>query len=72
MVLIGETGSGKSTQLVQFLADSGVATSESVICTQPRKLAALALTQRGRGGKPGMLSGFFCNMSPFTFFCSAA
>ncbi|KAM7523782.1 hypothetical protein LguiA_013684 [Lonicera macranthoides] len=46
MVLIGETGSGKSTQLVQFLADSKVAGGESIICTQPRKLAAISLTQR--------------------------
>ncbi|CAK9169698.1 unnamed protein product [Ilex paraguariensis] len=46
MVLIGETGSGKSTQLVQFLADSGVAGNESIICTQPRKLAAISLAQR--------------------------
>ncbi|XP_059644630.1 ATP-dependent RNA helicase DEAH11, chloroplastic-like [Cornus florida] len=46
MVLIGETGSGKSTQLVQFLADSGVAANESIICTQPRKLAAISLSQR--------------------------
>lgn len=45
-VLIGETGSGKSTQLVQFLADSGVAGNESIICTQPRKLAAISLAQR--------------------------
>nr|GEZ81887.1 ATP-dependent RNA helicase DEAH11, chloroplastic-like [Tanacetum cinerariifolium] len=41
MVLIGETGSGKSTQLVQFLADSGVAADKSIVCTQPRKLAAI-------------------------------
>ncbi|XAR73443.1 RNA helicase [Bertholletia excelsa] len=46
MVLIGETGSGKSTQLVQYLADSGVAGEGSVICTQPRKLAAISLAQR--------------------------
>ncbi|KAI5669806.1 hypothetical protein M9H77_19659 [Catharanthus roseus] len=45
-VLIGETGSGKSTQLVQFLADSGLASDGSVICTQPRKLAAISLTKR--------------------------
>ncbi|CAN6810563.1 unnamed protein product [Brassica oleracea] len=48
MVLIGETGSGKSTQLVQFLADSGVAASESIVCTQPRKIAALTLADRVR------------------------
>lgn len=44
--MIGETGSGKSTQLVQFLADSGVAGCGSIVCTQPRKLAAISLAQR--------------------------
>ncbi|KAG2307155.1 hypothetical protein Bca52824_026903 [Brassica carinata] len=48
MVSIGETGSGKSTQLVQFLADSGVAAAESIVCTQPRKMAALTLADRFR------------------------
>ncbi|WCJ18785.1 ATP-dependent RNA helicase DEAH11 chloroplastic [Euphorbia peplus] len=46
IVLIGETGSGKSTQLVQYLADSGVAVSGSVLCTQPRKIAAISLAKR--------------------------
>lgn len=46
MVLIGETGSGKSTQLVQFLADSGIGANESIVCTQPRKMAAKSLCQR--------------------------
>ncbi|KAK1409353.1 hypothetical protein QVD17_35879 [Tagetes erecta] len=45
-VLIGETGSGKSTQLVQFLADSGVGGDKSIVCTQPRKLAAVSLANR--------------------------
>ncbi|XP_021897423.1 ATP-dependent RNA helicase DEAH12, chloroplastic-like isoform X1 [Carica papaya] len=48
MVLIGETGSGKSTQLVQFLADSGIAADKSIICTQPRKIAAFSLAHRAR------------------------
>ncbi|KAM3360524.1 ATP-dependent RNA helicase DEAH11, chloroplastic [Capsicum galapagoense] len=47
-VLVGETGSGKSTQLVQFLADSGLAGDGSMICTQPRKLAANSLARRVR------------------------
>jgi ATP-dependent RNA helicase DHX8/PRP22 len=46
MVLIGETGSGKSTQLVQYLADSGLANDGSIVCTQPRKIAAISLAQR--------------------------
>ncbi|MBA0551859.1 hypothetical protein Golob_022720 [Gossypium lobatum] len=46
IVLIGETGSGKSTQLVQFLADSGIAGNESILCTQPRKIATVSLAQR--------------------------
>ncbi|CAL5434333.1 unnamed protein product [Camellia sinensis] len=46
MVLIGETVSGKSTQLVQFLADSGLGASGSIVCTQPRKIAAVSLAKR--------------------------
>lgn len=46
MVLVGETGSGKSTQLVQFLADSGIGANESIICTQPRKIAARSVALR--------------------------
>ncbi|KAL5198889.1 hypothetical protein ABZP36_002401 [Zizania latifolia] len=46
MILIGETGSGKSTQLVQYLADSGLAANGSILCTQPRKIAAISLAHR--------------------------
>ncbi|XP_023728927.1 ATP-dependent RNA helicase DEAH11, chloroplastic [Lactuca sativa] len=46
LVLVGETGSGKSTQLVQFLTDSEVAANKSIVCTQPRKLAAMSLATR--------------------------
>ncbi|KAL3651203.1 hypothetical protein CASFOL_004205 [Castilleja foliolosa] len=45
-ILIGETGSGKSTQLVQFLADSGFSDHNSIVCTQPRKFAAISLAER--------------------------
>ncbi|TKY47680.1 ATP-dependent RNA helicase DHX8/PRP22 [Spatholobus suberectus] len=57
MVLIGETGSGKSTQLVQFLADSGIGAEESIVCTQPRKIAAKSLAQRVQEESRGCYEG---------------
>ncbi|KAI4325978.1 hypothetical protein MLD38_031337 [Melastoma candidum] len=53
MILVGETGSGKSTQLVQYLADSGVAADCAIVCTQPRKIAAVSLSERVRDESAG-------------------
>ncbi|CAH1800432.1 unnamed protein product [Owenia fusiformis] len=44
-VLLGETGSGKSTQLVQFMAEMN-SFNGTIVCTQPRKVAATSLAER--------------------------
>jgi HrpA-like RNA helicase len=39
-ILIGATGSGKSTQSVPYLADSGMLPQNgAIVCTQPRKVS---------------------------------
>lgn len=45
-IILGETGSGKSTQLVQYLDDSGHYQSGLIVCTQPRRVAATSLATR--------------------------
>ena len=44
-ILIGATGSGKSTQTLPFLVDSGILKNGfgKIACTQPRKVAAVSL-----------------------------
>ena len=37
-ILVGETGSGKTTQIAQFIHDAGYTqTGKMVCCTQPRR-----------------------------------
>lgn len=42
-VILGETGSGKSTQMAQYIYQAGFARKGMIACTQPRKIAAISL-----------------------------
>ena len=43
---MGETGSGKTTQLTQFLYEDGYCASGIIGCTQPRRVAAMSVAKR--------------------------
>jgi len=47
VVVVGETGCGKTTQLPQYLHEAGwTAGGRRVVCTQPRRVAAVTVAQR--------------------------
>ncbi|KAL7927907.1 pre-mRNA splicing factor ATP-dependent RNA helicase prp16 [Trichoderma austrokoningii] len=46
IIVIGETGSGKTTQLTQFLYEDGYGKTGMIGCTQPRRVAAMSVAKR--------------------------
>lgn len=46
IIVVGETGSGKTTQLTQFLYEDGYCNGGIVGCTQPRRVAAMSVAKR--------------------------
>jgi len=46
LVVIGETGSGKTTQITQYMAEAGLTTRGMIGCTQPRRVAAMSVAKR--------------------------
>ena len=46
IIIVGETGSGKTTQLTQYLTEWGYAKYGRIGCTQPRRVAAMSVANR--------------------------
>ncbi|PWZ07957.1 putative pre-mRNA-splicing factor ATP-dependent RNA helicase DEAH2 [Zea mays] len=47
LILVGETGSGKTTQIPQFVLETeGLGNRSMVACTQPRRVAAMSVSRR--------------------------
>lgn len=46
LIFLGETGSGKTTQIPQYVHESGLTRTGMVAVTQPRRIAAISVAQR--------------------------
>ena len=46
LIVVGETGSGKTTQIPQYLHEEGFTRRGRVCCTQPRRVAAMSVAKR--------------------------
>ena len=46
LIVLGETGSGKTTQMTQYMAEMGYTKQGIIGCTQPRRVAATSVAKR--------------------------
>eukprot|EP00873_Tetraselmis_striata_P011748 jgi/Tetstr1/432012/TSEL_021488.t1 len=46
LIIVGETGSGKTTQIPQYLHEAGYSKLGKIGCTQPRRVAAMSVSAR--------------------------
>ena len=75
VVISGETGCGKTTQLPQYILESEIEAARgascSIICTQPRRISAMSVSERvaaERGEKIGESVSLSLSLSLSLFF----
>lgn len=69
LIVVGETGSGKTTQLTQYLAEAGFTNNGIIGCTQPRRVAAMSVAKRVAeevGCELGQEVGYLIRFEDFT------
>lgn len=69
VIIVGETGSGKTTQLTQYLYEEGYYKSGIIGCTQPRRVAAVSVSKRvcqEMNSKEGGLVGYSIRFEDIT------
>ena len=57
VIVVGETGSGKTTQLTQYMFEDGWGSNGIIGCTQPRRVAAVSVAKRVADERGGELGG---------------
>ena len=58
LIVIGETGSGKTTQITQYLAEAGFCVRGKVGCTQPRRVSVAKRVSEEFGCRLGQEGGW--------------
>ncbi|KAL7712649.1 RNA helicase [Entamoeba marina] len=69
VIVAGETGSGKTTQLPQYLYEDGYGKTGKIACTQPRRVAAMSVARRVAeevGTRLGALVGYTIRFEDIT------
>ena len=73
IIIVGETGSGKTTQLTQYLHEDGYTQFGMIGCTQPRRVAAMSVAKRVADEMEGeftylVLKSFIFTMTKIPYF----
>lgn len=69
LIIISETGSGKTTQIPQFIHEFGMSSTGKIAVTQPRRVAAITIAKRvaiEMGSKLGDTVGYAVRFEDMT------